>query len=190
MLEYLGHLRAELRATPGTDDVDGRRKATRAKVHFDDIGEVNDVNFKRNIFSASTIRHPLAVPALEDIRQRLPDIAVQTHPVGKNSGRTAMRLDQIGNLVACREHKSGRTDAALPARQSAAHVTDHQTQERQPGHVHGVRVGPPGDVVAEERRKLVGVGVTADPTEQVGVVHRGALLGVEAHSLGDARRDQ
>ena len=89
-----------------------------------------------------------------------------------------MRTDEVGNLVTCGEQKGSRADGALPARQSTPYVTDHKTQERQPGHIHPVGVGPEGDVVAEQRRKLVGIGVTTDPPHQVGVIHRRALLSV------------
>ena len=81
MLEDLRHLRAELRATPGTHDVDRPFEATRTQVHLDDIGQTNDADFDRNILSASTFRHPPAVPALEDVRQRLANLPVQTDPV-------------------------------------------------------------------------------------------------------------
>ena len=148
------------------------------------------MDFERNILSANAFRHPPAVPALEDVRQRLPDLAVQTHPVAEDSSRTAVRMDHLGNLVARGEHEGRRADAALPARQIPAHVAHHQPQERPTSHVHRIGVGPVGDVVAEQRRKLVGVGVTTDPPDQVGVVHRGPLLLVEAHPFGDARRDQ
>ena len=53
-----------------------------------------------------------------------------------------MRTDNLSNLVARGEHEGGRTDAALPARQSEPYVADHQAQERQPGHVHRVGVEP------------------------------------------------
>lgn len=101
-----------------------------------------------------------------------------------------MRLDQCGNLAASRDQKGGGTDAALPAWQSASNMTHNQPQKRQAGHVHRVGVGPEGDVVAEERREFVGVGVTTDPPDQIGVVHSRSLLQVEAHPLGDPCRDQ
>ena len=71
-----------MRATPGADDVDRCSNTSRAQVHLDDIGQMNDVDLERNILSANAVRHPPAVPALEDIRQRLSDLSVQAHPIG------------------------------------------------------------------------------------------------------------
>lgn len=99
-------------------------------------------------------------------------------------------MDQCGNLAASRDQKAGGTDAAFPARQSASHVTHHQAQKRQAGHVDRVGVGPEGNVVAEERREFVGVGVTTDPPDQIGVVHGSSLLRAESHPLRDPCRDQ
>ena len=96
-------------------------------MHLEDIGQVNYVDLDRNILSASAVRHPPAIPALEDIRQRLANLRVQTHPIGKNSSRTAVRMDQPGNLIPCCEHKGNRAHAALPARQFTSYVTNHQT---------------------------------------------------------------
>ena len=115
LLEDIRHRRAELRATPGAHDVDRPFEATRTQVHLDDIGQTNDADFERNILSASAVRHPPAVPALEYVRQRLTDLRVQTHPVGEHSCRSAMRVDELGNLIARGEHEGGRADAAFPA---------------------------------------------------------------------------
>jgi hypothetical protein len=159
-------------------------------MHLDDIGQVHDVDLIRNFFSACAVRHPATVPAFEYKRQRLPDLPVQSHPIGENPGRTAVRINQLRDPVTCGESEGSCADAALPARQSPPHMTEHQTQEGQPGHVHRVGVRPEGDVIAEESRKFMGIGVTTDPTHQICVVHNCPLLGVEAHQLSDACRNQ
>ena len=159
-------------------------------MNLDDIGQPDDPDFERDVLPTNAVGHTSAVPALEDVRERLADLRVQPHSVGEHSCRGAMRVDELGDLIAGAEHEGGRSDTSFPRRHSTPHVTDHQPQERQTGHVHAVGVGPEGDVVAEERRKLMGVGMTTDPTDQIGVVHRRPLLRVESHPLGDTGRDQ
>ena len=83
---------------------------------------MHDADFDRNIVATNAVAHTPAVPALEDVRQRLPNPPVQTHPIGKYSSRTAMRIDQLSlrNLVTCGEQKGSRVEGALPARHTRA----------------------------------------------------------------------
>ncbi len=82
LLEDVGHVGAELRATSGAHDVDRPFEATGAQMHLDDIGQTDDADFERDVFSANAVGHPFAIPALEYVRQRLTDLRVQTHSVG------------------------------------------------------------------------------------------------------------
>ena len=63
------------------------RSSHRPKVHLDDVGEVNEVDLERNVFSASTVRHPVAVPAFEEYPSAAPTCAVQAHPIVKEPQR-------------------------------------------------------------------------------------------------------
>jgi len=190
-LEHLGHGRAELRATPGSDDLNGLSEPPQC------AGATSTTSARCTMWISTGISSPRAPfgiprpsPALEYIRQRLPDLPVQSIRSERTPAElqcesislaTWLRAVRVRQLRGCRA-----PSPAIPA------VRDLSIRRRkgQPGHVHRVGVRPEGDVIAEERRKFMGIGVTTDPSHQICVVHNRPLLGVEAHPLSDACRNQ
>jgi hypothetical protein len=100
LLERCHHRGTELRAAPGVKQLGGVLLPTRPQMPFDDVRDVHDVDFDRNVFSASTGRQSSPVPTLEGVGKRTGYLAVQAHPIGQDAGRTAMRMDELGDRVA------------------------------------------------------------------------------------------
>ena len=74
------------------------------------------------------------------------------------------------------------------------HVLHQETEQRQSRQVHLVGRGAVTDVVAEDSGDLVGVGVTADPCQQVAVVDDRALFALQTNPVsqpaGNDRRPE
>ena len=100
-----------------------------------------------------------------------------------------MRVDEREHLRPGVGEEPGEAGGVLRQAALGAHVAHQQGGEGGPAPVDLVRLGAEGDVVAEEVRELLGVGMAADPGEQAAVVGGLAGLRIRAEEVREAHRD-
>ena len=136
-----------------------------------------------------TAGHALAIPAREDVQQRLLHLGAEAEAARDRRRDPAVRFHRLGGpAAAVRDQRRGHLDPpqrSLPV----THPPEHELHQRATRKVRTVGVGAERDLVAELRGQLVGVGRAADPREHRHVVHGRALGVVHPDALREAERD-
>ena len=158
-------------------------------VDLGDRGDVHEPDRQRQLLAARPAGDPLAVPAREDVQQRLLHLGAEPQPPRDRRRDLAVRRHRLGSVAPAGRHQrrghprppQRRTPGADPAQQEADH--------RQAGEIDPMGVGAQREVVAELVRQLVRVGRAADPRQHRHVVHGGPLRLVQTQPLREPQRD-
>jgi hypothetical protein len=180
----------EVPAPSLTDDLHSRIDAVDPVEDLDDVAQVEQPHGQGDLLTAHPAWNTLAVPAGEDLLQRVPHLMAQAQPLGHAPGRQAVRHQHpFDGPAPGGDH---RRPQAQPAQGGAAgsDVAEHEAEQRKSGQVDLVAVRPVGDVVAEPLGDVGRVGHAPDPRQQRHVVQGGALGLVEAQPVREAGGDR
>ena len=166
-----------------------RREDARDRLHV--VAEVDDAHGERNRLALRMGGEALAVPALERERERLADGGREAEPLDEHVPDLAPRGEVVdGPLVrGLLEHLDDLVALLVGATRGGVgeDVAHHL------GRVGGIvdeRLGADRDLVAEQRRDLVGVTGAADVAEQRDPVGRLANVVVDLGGVADPGREQ
>jgi hypothetical protein len=88
--EHVDHVGIELRPAAGSGDLHGDRHPTPAVVHLGHVRDVPEPDRDSDVGSAHPRREDLAVPAGEDLLQRVADIGAEPEPTRHVGGDLAV----------------------------------------------------------------------------------------------------
>jgi hypothetical protein len=195
--QYLGRRGAErvdqsgveLAAGASPGDRQGGRHTTASVVHLDHVGEVEEPDDQGDLLAADTTRDALAVPAREELPDRLRRLGGKTELVGQRRGDQAMTLNASHHSAATRGRQRRGRPQAKRKRLAPARMTEEERHPGKPAQVGLVTVRPKRDVVTEAGGHLRSISHATHPRQHRDMEERGLLLVGQPDAAAETRRD-